>query len=335
VQCLAWTKDGKTLVSGSFDYSIRIWNTKTWKQIVVLNEHTSSSFVNALAISPNGRVLASASQDSTARLWNLDNGQPISSLLQHAHAVICMSFSVDGKVLATGCQDCNVYTWDVAAIIREAGLGDLLSDPKADKLALHSDATQRPVQRRPPAYQMPRGFFDGVPPDGSQFYAQSHSHTFSEPQGSTLLRRLFHRSPSNAHDTSLSSPLHWARNLLTRRGQSSQGTELQGRSQVVEVPYAKGKRRNACAREKRKRLLPLKNPTAGSSRPPQPNVTQPSPQPQATVSSSSTTPDTGDATAVTTSIPSPPHVTIRHPGRWTRFWLFIGCISHEYTNDRC
>jgi len=25
---------------------------------------------------------------------------------------------------------------------------------------------------------------------------------------------------------------------------------------------------------------------------------------------------------------------IRHPGLWTRFWLFIGCISYEYTDDR-
>jgi WD40 repeat protein len=128
VNCLAWTMDGKTLISGSTDHSIRTWNVKTWKQLAVLHEHTF--FASAITISPNGRILASASSDKTAQLWNLDNGQPISSALQHADIVNCVSFSTDGKLLATGCDDKNAYTWDVAAIVREAGLDDLLLDPK-------------------------------------------------------------------------------------------------------------------------------------------------------------------------------------------------------------
>ncbi|KIK32064.1 hypothetical protein CY34DRAFT_195003 [Suillus luteus UH-Slu-Lm8-n1] len=135
VRCLAWTKDGKTLISGSSDCSIRIWNTTNWKQTAVLDEHTS--VVYGIAISPNGRILASASWDNTARLWNLENGQPISSPIQHTDEVNCVSFSAGGKQLATGCDDKNAYIWDVAAILREAGLDDLLSDPQANKSALH------------------------------------------------------------------------------------------------------------------------------------------------------------------------------------------------------
>ncbi|KAG2749528.1 WD40 repeat-like protein [Suillus brevipes Sb2] len=135
VWCLAWTKDGKTLISGSWDSSIRTWNTTKWKQTAVLDEHTSP--VNAIAISPNDRILASVSDDKTARLWNLDNGQPMSSPIQHPQSVLCVSFSAGGKQLATGCYDHNAYIWDVAAILREAGLDDLLSNPQAKKSALH------------------------------------------------------------------------------------------------------------------------------------------------------------------------------------------------------
>jgi WD40 repeat protein len=131
VWCLAWTKDGKTLISGSSDSSIRTWNTTNWKQTAVLDEHTSDVF--GIAISPNDRILASASRDNTARLWNLDSGQPISSPIQHPQSVLCVSFSADGKQLATGCLDKNAYVWDVAAILREAGLDDLLSDPKVSQ----------------------------------------------------------------------------------------------------------------------------------------------------------------------------------------------------------
>jgi len=124
--CVAWTADGSKLISGSFEPSIRIWNTTTWQKIHVLTGHTN--MVDAIAISPNGRILASASQDKTARLWNLDNGQPIGLPLQHAGLVACVSFSADGKLLASGGgpTDNSAYTWDISAIVREAGLDELL-----------------------------------------------------------------------------------------------------------------------------------------------------------------------------------------------------------------
>ncbi|KAG2031144.1 hypothetical protein BDR03DRAFT_1031913 [Suillus americanus] len=193
---------------------------------------------------------------------------------------------------------------------------------------MYVNATRPPVQQRPPAGRVPHGFFDGVPP--------AHS---SAPQEASLLRRLFHRSPSSAQDTSPSSPLDWARNLFKQRKPSGEEIELPRRSSaVVEVPYAKGKRRNASKREvevakqkQKMKALHSKNSTAGSSQPPKPNVTQSSLQPQA---SSSTTPAAGGATTATTSTPpSRRHATIKDAGLWTRFWLFLGCLSPEYTDD--
>jgi WD40 repeat protein len=133
VRCLAWTPDGKMLISGSDDHSIRTWNTSNWKQIAVFDGHTK--YVYGIAISPNGRILASASIDETARLWNLDNNQPINLPLNHTDIVTVVSFSADGKLLATGCDDFNAYTWDVSAILKQAGLDDLLLD-KADESLL-------------------------------------------------------------------------------------------------------------------------------------------------------------------------------------------------------
>ncbi|KAG1784966.1 quinon protein alcohol dehydrogenase-like superfamily [Suillus plorans] len=126
VWCLAWTQDGKTLISGLRDGSIRTWSTTTWKQIAVLDGHTDP--VESIAISPNGRILASASFDKTARLWNMDNNQHIGSPLQHPDYGSSVSFSADGKLLATGCFDNNAYTWDVCGILKEAGLSELLLD---------------------------------------------------------------------------------------------------------------------------------------------------------------------------------------------------------------
>ncbi|KAG2754420.1 WD40 repeat-like protein [Suillus brevipes Sb2] len=330
VWCLACTKDGKTLISGSFDHSIRTWNTTNWKQTALLDEHDHTGGVRAIAISPNDRILASVSGDRTARLWNLDNGQPISSPIQHPDEVNCVSFSAGGKRLATGCADNNAYIWDVAAILREAGLEDLLLDPKVN-------ATRPPIQVHPPVNRVPQSFFDGVPPSNSS--ARNRPRSSALP-ASTLLSRLFHRNPSDVHETPPSSPLDWSRNLLKPRRQSGEQIELHGRSPpVVEVPYAKGKRRNASAGERRKTPLPWQNAAASSSRPPKLNATQqsgtatqtqPSLQPQPATSNSSTTPAVGDNAAATSSTPSRPDVVLIQAGLWARFWLFIGCLSAEH-----
>ncbi|KIK33395.1 hypothetical protein CY34DRAFT_713105 [Suillus luteus UH-Slu-Lm8-n1] len=209
------------------------------------------------------------------------------------------------------------------------------------KHTLQVNATRPPIQVRPPVNRVPQGFFDGV--------SSSHSSARSRPRssalpGSTFLSRLFHRNPSDVHETSPSSPPDRAQNLLKPRRQSAEQVELQGRSPaVVDVPYAKGKRRNASAGERRKRPLPWQNSAASSSRPPKPNATQqsatatqtqPSLQPQSGASSSSTTPAVGDNAAATSSTPSRPDVMLRQAGLWTRFWLFIGCLSPEYQDGR-
>jgi WD40 repeat protein len=120
---LAWTSDGKKLISGSLN-RIRIFDTATWQQIGVLEGHPH--VVNDISLSRNNRLLASASWDQTARLWNLDTNLPVGPPLRHKDYLRSATLSPDGKVLATGCENTNVYTWDVHAILKEAGLEDLL-----------------------------------------------------------------------------------------------------------------------------------------------------------------------------------------------------------------
>lgn len=123
VACLAWASGGRLLIVGSLN-KIRTFDTSTWTEIAVLDGH--DRLVNAISLSPNERILASVSDDHTARLWNLDSNQLIGPPLRHECEVRCVFFS--GKFLATGCYDHNMYTWDVSAIVKQAGLSGILSD---------------------------------------------------------------------------------------------------------------------------------------------------------------------------------------------------------------
>ncbi|KAG2747064.1 WD40 repeat-like protein [Suillus brevipes Sb2] len=115
--CLAWTSDGKTLIAGGS--SITKFDTATW---TVVDFGENRDYVNTISLSPNERILASTSFfGKTAQLWNLETNQPIGTPLHHQREVICATFSAGGKFLVTGCQG-HIYTWDVSAIVKEAGI---------------------------------------------------------------------------------------------------------------------------------------------------------------------------------------------------------------------
>ncbi len=73
VRSLAVLQDG-SLASGSYDNTIRIWDTKTSQSIKLLNGHSYS--VYSLAVLKDGS-LASGSGDKTIRIWDTKTGQSI------------------------------------------------------------------------------------------------------------------------------------------------------------------------------------------------------------------------------------------------------------------
>jgi len=59
-------------------------------------------YLNAVAVSPDGKVLASGSRDKTVKLWSLPGGQLLETLPERGGWVNSVAISPDGKVLATG-----------------------------------------------------------------------------------------------------------------------------------------------------------------------------------------------------------------------------------------
>ena len=93
-------------------------------------------------------------------------------------------------------------------------------------------------------------------------------------------------------------------------------------------------------KKEKEKAKKAKKASTGNSWPPQSSVAQqsgegahvhPSSEPHADVSASSTTPViAGTSAVISTSLPD---AVIPWAGRWTRFWLFLGCVSAKYTDD--
>jgi WD40 repeat protein len=69
---LSFTTDGDRLASCSWDHVVKIWDTATWQNIVILRDHVNH--VNAVAFSPNGHWLISEGSISQIR-----DGRPAAS----------------------------------------------------------------------------------------------------------------------------------------------------------------------------------------------------------------------------------------------------------------
>ena len=110
VHGVAFFPDGRRIVSGSADQTVKIWDSATGECLLTINGH--SHRVLAVAISPDGKLIASASADHSIKIWQANDGRLVNSLSGHSGAVNCVKFSTDGRWLLSGSDDRTARIWD-------------------------------------------------------------------------------------------------------------------------------------------------------------------------------------------------------------------------------
>ncbi|HEX9801835.1 MAG TPA: caspase family protein, partial [Gammaproteobacteria bacterium] len=112
VSAVAFSPDGRFVLTGSRDHSARLWEAATGQVVQVLQEH--AWWVDAVAFSPDGRFMLIGSEDGAARLWEAASGQLVQVLQGHTAPVSDMAFSPDGRFMLTGSGDGAARLWDLA-----------------------------------------------------------------------------------------------------------------------------------------------------------------------------------------------------------------------------
>lgn len=124
VNCLAFSKDGRILVSGGLDGAVKIWN---WHRKELLHTlirpvdffgalaswfDSSVGIIWCVAISPDGKTVAASGSEQPIQLWNTENGKLLRTFTEHSDSIYALAFSPDGETLASGGADNTIRIWN-------------------------------------------------------------------------------------------------------------------------------------------------------------------------------------------------------------------------------
>lgn len=126
VRAIDVSADGRYVISGSFDFTARLWDFSDQSEIAILEAHEGP--VTSVIFLPTGKYAISTSDDKTAVMWDLLSKRPVRIFRGHQHKIMVAASTSDGKLIATG-------SWDKTIRIWHAGSGE----------NLHSIKTPSPV----------------------------------------------------------------------------------------------------------------------------------------------------------------------------------------------
>ena len=110
VTSVAYTSDGKTILTASFDGKIKFWAANTGKLIKTISGHEKEIY--ALSINEAGTKFLTSSLDKTAKIWDLETGNIIGTLSGHTDNVMSAKFNSNGSAIVTAARNGEIFVWD-------------------------------------------------------------------------------------------------------------------------------------------------------------------------------------------------------------------------------
>ena len=114
---VAVTRDGSTIVSGSTDQTVRVWDNMTGQQKFQLNGHVGA--VHGLALSPDETFAVSSGADGTLRLWDIVGGRQLKQLITYDATMYSIAVHPQGGLIAAAGADRKVHLLDMISGIEQ------------------------------------------------------------------------------------------------------------------------------------------------------------------------------------------------------------------------
>jgi len=111
VRSLIFSSDGASLVSGSYDKTVKLWDIQTGGVVKTFSGHIHQ--VQSVSISADCTMIASGSKDKTIRLWDIQTGE-CHHVIEQKEPVWHVCFSPTDPQYLLSVSDHGVWQWDIS-----------------------------------------------------------------------------------------------------------------------------------------------------------------------------------------------------------------------------
>ena len=111
VYAIAFSPDGQTLATASYDKLIYLWDTKTGEKRKTLKDHIDAIY--ALAFTPDGKRLVSASADRGVKVWDAATGERLYTMSEPTDGLNSVAVDPTGRLVAAGGLDKSIRIWEL------------------------------------------------------------------------------------------------------------------------------------------------------------------------------------------------------------------------------
>lgn len=111
IMSVAFSPDGRHLLSGSDDGTARMWDVADSTPIQTFRGHEAR--IDSVAFSPDGARVLTGGRDGTVRLWDSASGTLLKTFETGSEWSIAVAYSPDGSKVAAGTDEGVLKIWDV------------------------------------------------------------------------------------------------------------------------------------------------------------------------------------------------------------------------------